>query len=232
MAKHRHPSSRRMQEEKKEAEDVFVEKVVEVSNWAKRNSQALVIAGVAVVLLAAAGVYVRNVRANRLEQAVAQLEQVQQAVAFGEREAAKASLNQYLVTFDGTPYALEARLVLGQVHLEEGDAEAAVEVLAPAVREMDSAPIGLQAAFLMASAYEDMGRLDEAERTFLRIANTAEMTFQIREALAGAARIRTNQGDFAGAAELYADVLRDMEETDQERSYWEMRLEEVTARMG
>lgn len=232
MAKHRHPSSRRMQEEKKETEDVFVEKVVEVSNWAKRNSQALVIAGVAVVLLAAAGVYVRNVRANRLEQAVAQLEQVQQAVAFGEREAAKASLNQYLVTFDGTPYALEARLVLGQVHLEEGDAEAAVEVLAPAVREMDSAPIGLQAAFLMASAYEDMGRLDEAERTFLRIANTAEMTFQIREALAGAARIRTNQGDFAGAAELYADVLRDMEETDQERSYWEMRLEEVTARMG
>ena len=232
MAKHRHPSSRRMQEEKKEAEDVFVEKVVEVSNWAKRNSQALVIAGAAVVLLAAAGVYVRNVRANRLEQAVAQLEQVQQAVAFGEREAAKASLNQYLVTFDGTPYALEARLVLGQVHLEEGDAEAAVEVLAPAVREMDSAPIGLQAAFLMASAYEDMGRLDEAERTFLRIANTAEMTFQIREALAGAARIRTNQGDFAGAAELYADVLRDMEETDQERSYWEMRLEEVTARMG
>jgi predicted negative regulator of RcsB-dependent stress response len=232
MAKHRHPSSRRVQEEKQEPEDAFVEKVVEVSNWAKRNSQALVIAGVAVVILVAGALYVQRVRENRIQQAVAQLEQVQQAVAYGEREAAKASLNQYLATFDGTPYALEARLVLGQVYLEEGDAAAAVETLAPAVREMDSAPIGLQAAFLLAAAYEDMGRPEEAERTFLRIANTAEMTFQIREALAGAARIRVGQGNFAGAVELYEDVLRGMDENDQERSYWEMKLQEATARMG
>lgn len=232
MAKHRHPSSRRMQEDKQEPEDAFVEKVVEVSNWAKRNSQALVIAGVAVVILVAGAMYVQRVRENRIQQAVAQLEQVQQAVAYGEREAAKASLNQYLATFEGTPYALEARLVLGQVYLEEGDAAAAVETLAPAVREMDSAPIGLQAAFLLAAAYEDMGRPEEAERTFLRIANTAEMTFQIREALAGAARIRAGQGNFAGAVELYEDVLRDMDENDQERSYWEMKLQEAAARMG
>lgn len=229
MAKHRHPSSRRMQEEKKEPEDAFVEKVVEVSNWAKRNSQALVVAAVAVVILAAGAIYVRRVRENRIQQAVAQLEQVQQAVAYGDRDAAKASLNQYLATFEGTPYALEARLVLGQVYLEESNPEAAVETLAPAVREMDSAPVGLQAAFLLAAAYEDMGRTDEAERTYLRIANTADMTFQIREALAGAARIRSSQGNYAGAVELYEDVLRDMGDNDQERSYWEMKLEEAAA---
>ncbi|MGW8268550.1 MAG: YfgM family protein, partial [Longimicrobiales bacterium] len=227
----RHPSSRRMREEKKEPEDAFVEKIVVVSNWAKKNTQALVIAGVAVVILVAGAIYVQRVRENRLQQAVAQLEQVQQAVAYGEREAAKASLNQYLATFEGTPYALEARLVLGQVYLEESNPEAAVETLAPAVREMDTAPVGLQAAFLLAAAYEDMGRPDEAERTFLRIANTADMTFQIREALAGAARIRSNQGDHAGAVELYEDVLRDMDENDQERSYWEMKLQEAAAHL-
>jgi predicted negative regulator of RcsB-dependent stress response len=232
MTKHRHPSSRRAQEEKKEPEDAFIEKVVEVSNWAKRNSQALVIAGVAVVILVAGAMYVQGVRENRIQQAVAQLEQVQQAVAYGDRDAAKASLNQYLATFEGTPYALEARLVLGQVYLEESNPEAAVETLAPAVREMDSAPIGLQAAFLLAAAYEELGRPDEAERTFLRIANTAEMTFQIREALAGAARIRAGQGNFAGAVELYEDVLRGMDENDQERSYWEMKLQEASARLG
>jgi len=232
MTKHRHPSSRRAQEEKKEPEDAFVEKVVEVSNWAKRNSQALVIAGVAGVILVAGAMYVQGVRENRIQQAVAQLEQVHQAVAYGDRDAAKASLNQYLATFEGTPYALEARLVLGQVYLEESNPEAAVETLAPAVREMDSAPIGLQAAFLLAAAYEELGRPDEAERTFLRIANTAEMTFQIREALAGAARIRASQGNFAGAVELYEDVLRGMDENDQERSYWEMKLQEASARMG
>ncbi len=232
VAKKRHPSSRRMQEEKKEAEDIFVEKVVEASSWAKKNSQALIIAGVIVAVLAVGAVYVRSVQANRIQQAVAQLEQVQQAVQFGEREQAKASLNTYLTTFDGTPYALEARLVLGQVHLEEGDPDAAMEVLSPAVREMDSEPLGLQAAFLMAAAYEDAGRLDDGERLFLRIANTAEMNFQIREALAGAARIRGNLGNHSGAAELYQDVLGAMEEEDAERSYWEMKLQEALARMG
>ena len=126
MTKHRHPTSRRKQEEKKEAEDVFVEKVLQISTWAKKNSQALTIAAVAAVILVAAGLYIRSVRAYRIQQAVAQLEQVQQQAAFGEREQAKSSLLQYLATFEGTPYALEARLVLGQLYLEDGDPEAAV----------------------------------------------------------------------------------------------------------
>jgi predicted negative regulator of RcsB-dependent stress response len=231
MTKHRHPSSRRKQEEKKEAEDIFVEKVVELSTWAKKNSQGLVIAAVAVVLVFASWMYIRNVRANRIQQAVAQLEQVQQAVAFGDREEAKASLIQYLATFDGTPYALEARLVLGQVYLEDDEPEAAMETLAPAVREMDSHPVGLQAAFLLAAAYENAGRLDEAERTFLRIANTATMTFQIQEALSGAARIRSDRGDYSGAAELYEDVLGSMEENDPQRDYWEMKMQEAEAHL-
>lgn len=231
MAKHQHPTARRKPEEKKEAEDAFVEKVVEFSTWAKKNNQALTIAAVAVVVVVAGALYVGNVRERRIQQAVAQLEQVQQAAAFGDREQAKTSLIQYLATFEGTPYALEARLVLGQLYLEGGEPEAAMETLAPAMREMDSHPIGLQAAFLMAAAYEDAGRLEEAERTFLRIANTAELTFQIQEALAGAARIRADQGNYAGAVELYEDVLGAMDESDPERSYWEMRREEAAAHL-
>ena len=174
----------------------------------------------------------RNWKAAQTQRAVAQLELVQQAVAFGEREEAKASLNQYLAAFQGTPYAMEAGLLLGQVLLEEDDPEGAIDTLSPVVREMSSEPIGLQAAFLMASAYAEADQLDEAERLFMRIANTAQMTFQIREALAGAARIRTRLGDFSGAMELYEEVLGAMEENDQERSYWEMRLEEVSAKTG
>jgi predicted negative regulator of RcsB-dependent stress response len=180
----------------------------------------------------AGGVYYQNWKAAQTQRAVSQLEQVQQAVAFGEREEAKASLNQYLASFEGTPYAMEARLLLGQVLLEEEDPEGAMEALSPAVREMAAEPIGLQAAFLMAAAYEEADRLDEAERLFLRIANTAEMNFQIREALAGAARIRTRLENFSGAIELYEEVLGGMEENDPERSYWELRLQEASARSG
>jgi predicted negative regulator of RcsB-dependent stress response len=231
MTKHRHPSSRRRQEEKKEAEDIFVEKVVELSSWAKKNSQALGIAAVAVILIFVSVVYIRNVRANRIQQAVAQLEQVQQAVALGDREEAEASLVQYLATFDGTPYALEARLVLGQLYLEDGDPDAAMETLAPAVREMDSHPVGMQAAFLLAGAYEDAGRKDEAERMLLRIANTSDMSFQIQEALSGAARIRSDEGDYAGAVDLYEELLDSLDENDASRDYWMMKLEEAKAHL-
>lgn len=229
MSQTRHPSSRRKAEEKKEAEDVFVEKTLEIIRWAKANSQTLVLVGIVVVVLGAGGFYYINYRSSWQEQAVARLEQVQLSVNYGERETAKAELYQYLDQFEGSVYALEARLVLGQLLLEEGTPEEAIDVLAPAVREMDAQPIGIQAAFLMAAAYEEAGRADDAERLFLRISNTSNLTFQIREALAGAARIRRDSGDLAGAAELYEEVLASMDLADPERGYWEMRLAEVSA---
>ncbi|NNM05752.1 MAG: tetratricopeptide repeat protein, partial [Gemmatimonadetes bacterium] len=146
-------------EEKKEAEDIFVDKTLELIQWAKDNSQMLVLIGIVVVVLAAGGIYYRNYRSDWEEQAVARLEQVQSAFSFGDRETAKVDLYQYLEQFDGTVYALEARLVLGQALLEDGAYDEAVDILAPAVREMDSQPIGVQAAFLMAAAYEEGGRV-------------------------------------------------------------------------
>jgi thioredoxin-like negative regulator of GroEL len=151
-------------------------------------------------------------------------------VAFGERESAKTQLQEYLDRFEGTVYALEARLMLGQVLLEEGSVNEAIEVLAPAVQVMEKQPLGVQAAFLMAAAYEEADRADDAERLFLRIASAADLSFQIREALSGAARLRTEAGNLNGAAQLYEQILGTLEEGDPERSYWEMRLAEVSYR--
>jgi predicted negative regulator of RcsB-dependent stress response len=230
MTQTKHPAARRQPEAKKEAEDVFVEKTLKLIQWAKNNTQTLILVGIVLVVLVAGGVYYRNYRSDWEEQAVAQLVQVQAAFSYGEREAAKAQLNQYLSQFEGTVYALEARLVLGQVLLEEGTPQEAIEVLSPAVREMDSEPLGVQAAFLLAAAYEETGRPEDAERQFLRISNTSDLPFQVHEALAGAARIRTAAGDLAGAAELYEEVLSSLEEGDPQRGFWEMRHAEVAGR--
>jgi predicted negative regulator of RcsB-dependent stress response len=231
MPQSRHPSSRRRPDEKKEVvEDAFVDKTLEVVRWSKANAQILLLGAIVVVVVFAGLFYYRSYRASVREQAVAQLEQVQGIVAFGERETAKAELYQYLDRFEGTPYALEARLMLGQVLLETDAPEEAVEVLAPAVRVMDKEPLGIQAAFLMAAAYEELDRVDEAERVLLRIARAAELSFQVREALATAARLRTAAGNFAGAAQLFEEILGTLEENDPDRSYWEMRLAEVSFR--
>ncbi len=230
MTESRHPTTSRGGEGKKETADVFVEKVLALGTWAKANSQTLVLVGIVIVVIGAGGIYYANYRGSVEEQATAQLEEVQQAVALGEREAAKATLYEYLDRFEGTAHALEARLILGQVLLEGDDPEAAMDVLAPAVRAMDKEPIGIQAAFLLAAAYENAGRLEESERLFLRIADGTALPFQIQEALAGAARIRARNGDWTGVVELYDDLLAGLDETDPNRTYWEMRRAEAAAR--
>jgi predicted negative regulator of RcsB-dependent stress response len=230
MAPKPHPSSRRKQEEPKEAEDAFVEKILEISNWAKANSQILLLAGIVLVVIVAGTVYYNNYRASVQEQAVIQLENVRTSIGAGDREATKNEYYRYLDRFDGTVYGLEARLMLGQLLLEDDDFDRAIDVLAPAVREMDNQPIGIQAGFLMAAAYEESGRNEDAVRMLLRIANTTDLNFQVQEALGGAARLRASEGDFRGAAELYEEVLSSLEEDDPLRAYWELRLAEASAR--
>ena len=227
MTKTRHPASSPRPEGKKEAEDVFVEKTLELIRWAKQRSQTLILIGIVVVVAAAGIVYYVKYRSSWEEQAIARLEQVQTTMGFGERETAKADLYQYIEQFEGTVYAMEARLTLGQALLEDGTPEEAIDVLAPAVREMASQPIGVQAAFLMAAAYEESNRPEEAERLYLRIANSTDLNFQLYEALSGAARIRMAAGYNAGAAELFQEVLSTLEANDPQRGFGEMRLAEV-----
>ena len=175
MSETRHPASSPGPEgkKKKEAEDVFVEKTLEVIKWSKERSQTLMLIGIVLVVAAAGIVYYVKYRSSWEEQAVARLEQVQSAMIFGDQETGKADLYQYIEQFEGTVYSMEARLILGQALLEEGTPEEAIEVLAPAVREMASQPIGLQAGFLMAAAYEESNQPEEAERLYLRLANSS-----------------------------------------------------------
>ena len=229
MSPKKQTSSREHPEAKSKAEDVFVEKTLGIINWAKENGQTLVLVGIVLAVFVAGGMYYANYKNAMADRAITQLELVQNSVGIGDREQAKTQLYQYLDQFDGTVYALEARLILGQILLEDGNPEEAKGVLAPAVQTMDDQPIGVQAAFLMAAAYEEAGEPDESERLYLRIANTSDLLFQIQEAYGGAARLRAQAGDYEGAADLYEEVLADLDPGDPSRSYWEMRLAEAEA---
>ena len=76
-------------------------------------------------------------------------------------------------------------------------------------------------------AYEQDNLWSEAEAIYFRIAVRSELDFQVRDALASAARIRADQGDASGAIELYERVLSNMEESAAERGQFEMRIQEL-----
>ena len=223
----RHPGARRATHGSQDHDDdVFVARVLELSNWAKGNQQVLTVALVVVAILIAGGLYYRSYRAQMNVQAADQLEGIHQSIALGDVEGAKIDLATFMDRFGGTAYMGEARLMLGELYLETGDPQQALAVLEP-IGASPSGPIDFQAAALLAAAYEQEERWDDAIRTWLRIADRSELDFQIRSARISAARIHAEQGDAAAAIALYEEVLAELEANAPERGTYEMRIEEL-----
>jgi predicted negative regulator of RcsB-dependent stress response len=209
------------------ADDVLLDTTIAVSSWAQRNRQLLTFGLVVLGVAAAGGLYYWNYRRGHMERAAIELERVEQAVTVGDTATAKVELGRYVESFGNTPYADEARVLLGQLYLQSNQPEQAAQVLQPASDV--SEPLGRQAAMLLAKTHEQQGQLDEAEALLIRVADRSDLAFQQREALEEAARIRARRGNRAGAVELYERILEDMEETEPGRGVYEMRLEELKA---
>ncbi len=138
-AKGHHPTRRRIAPDQHvhADDDAFVATVFEVSTWAQKNSQLLILAAVAVALLVGGAIYYASYRRNQDEQAIQALETVQQVVAFGLPEEAEVRLTEYLERYGGTRHAAEARMMLGQLHLKQGRTDQAITVLEEAKRDAD-----------------------------------------------------------------------------------------------
>jgi len=224
----RHPGSRRAhQESPTDPDDIFIARVLEVGNWARANQQLVTILGVVVVIAIAGVVYYNGYRETLVGQASEQLESVHQSIVLQDTEGAKNELITFLERFSGTVYEGEARLLLGDLYLQSADAQQARQVLEP-LGASPRDPIEFQGAALLGAAYEEEGRLDDAEATYLRIADRSELYFQIRNALSSAARIRVSQGDDEGAIELYQRALDEtFDANEPARGIYELRIQEL-----
>ena len=226
MSKRQHSSRRGISQEPLKQEDAFLGGVLEVSQWAAKNRQLLILGSVVVVLAVMGGIYYVDFRQTLRNQAVNRLETIHQTIAISAFEDAKAQLGVFVDRFDGTEQATEAAVLLGKLHLEGGDAAVGISVLERADLGFGSS-IDLQGNSLLARAYENLGRWPEAEEAYLRVADAADLAFQIRAALEGAARSRRRQQDLSGAAEIYERILTTFEGDDPGKGIYELRLSEV-----
>jgi len=238
MAKKPHPTARRRPGGSDDPDDAFIARLLQVWGWAKRNTQVLTFSVVVLVVGLAAGIYYYNYRQDLQLQASEEYEALQQTVFTADPEAARGAIQRYLDRFSDTPYGTEARLLLARTQLEAGEPGAAIDALEPAARDL-SDPLGVDAAFLLATAYEESGRHEEAVETYLEVAEEARMAFQVRDALGHAARIRADQGELAEAVRLYERLLATYEEEAEEdqgaetpeRAFYRLRLSELRAAM-
>ncbi len=230
MAKYRKPAETESPKRRDpvEQEDAFVAKAVEITTWAQRN-QRLAIFAVGGLALAVAGfLYYGDYKDNLNQQAASQLELIQRRIDSGDRAGAVPDLQVYLQRFGSTAMAGEARVTLAQITAELGDPTEAAIILEPVAGDVGE-PMGAQAAALLAAIYEDEGNMAAAEALYMRLADRAELSFQVRDALADAARLRASRGDVAGAIALYDRLLGELDENDPTRGVVEMRRAELSA---
>lgn len=226
MSKRHHPGARRIPHSHEEEEDAFLARVLQISTWARSNTEALILAGVILALFIAGGFYYWNFTQDRDQTALTQLEVIHNTIRLDAKEDAKALLRTFLDQFGASPHAREGVLLLARLNLETNAAPAAVSILEDEGLSLRT-PLGLQAGFLLARAYEETGRWSDAEDTYLQLADRAPLEFQVREALTNAAWSRMRQQDPAGAVELYERLLDTFEDDDPGRGVVEMRLAEL-----
>ncbi len=223
-------SRRRAQQAPTEPDDAFIAQIMEITAWVRSHSRAVILMTVALVAIVAGSYYYVRQQASVRERATLELEQIQEVLLLGERDAAQGQLASFIARFPESPQVDEARILLGQLHLEQAAPADAIPVLREASGSMRG-PLAIQAAVLLAAAYEESGDFERAEELYLGVADRSDLTFQKRDALADAARLRAARGDLEGAAQLYRRILVLLGDDHPLSDLYRMRLAELEARL-
>lgn len=224
----KHPTSSRVHREDHGPDDAFVSAVKRSYAWSTENSRVVITAIALVILLGGGTIWYLSQQRQMENQAITRFNEVQQTIQSGNTQLAIRDLRSYLDTFGGTRAGDQARLTLANILIAEDQAEEAIEVLEGVSADLDE-PYGLAGARLQAVAYEELGNVDMAVRTYERVASNARFAFERREALADAARARHEAGEPEHAARLYERVVATFEENEAGRGYYEMWLAEARA---
>jgi len=227
----RHPTARRVNRPPRAgADDVFVERVLETTVWAKRNSRTLIVVGATLVVVILVMVYMRASGSAMRRNAETQLTQIRPTVLSGNAPLAIRDLETFLARYGDTPAAREARVLLGRAYLENQEAQKAVDLLLPHANDVAD-PLGVQTAMLLGAAYESLAQPAAAVDVYLRVGERAQFDYQKQLALDAAARVRLETGDAAGAVELYDRILTIIPDNGPDRPVYELRRAEAAARV-
>jgi len=218
-----------MPERKMSGEDQFVTTVLRLAEWAQKNVRALII-GVAAVAVVALGVrYYLNYQRQVRETASAELRAIRGQFQVGTANEVVERLRNFLVQFEGTDYAREARVLLAQSLLLSNQPGGAVEAARPVAAELGEDHVANRAAFLLAAAYEEVGDTAAAISVYRELGEEVEHRVQRSRALEGEARLEAARGNRLAAAQLYERLAGLTPETAPAHSFYQMRAAEMRA---
>jgi tetratricopeptide (TPR) repeat protein len=148
----------------------------------------------------------------------------------GTTDQVVEQLRAYLIQFNGTTYAQEARVLLAHTLLQANRAAEAIEPARQAMDNLGDDILSLRAAFLAAAAYEEVGDTAGAIGAYRRIEQETDLRVQRARALEAMGLLMAASGDWAGAASVYDELVESSPEESPARPFYEMRAAEYRAR--
>ena len=232
MAKRRPPQPRAPSPPASTSDDALTVAVHRLVAWAQTRTQSLVVSVAVAAVLILGTLYWFRSRSEQLDAAAGELEQIQQSIAFDDLATVETSILGFLGRHGGTPYDVEARLLLARAHLlSESDPTAAIDILDPVVPDLGS-PLQVDATFVLAAAFEQAGRWQEASDVYREVIASVDFEYLQVDAMEGLARTLLATGDTASAVQTYRDALELTEADDPDQGRFEMRVAELTAQDG
>jgi len=176
--------------------------------WVKAHRQLS--SWIAAIVVVAAVLFVWNLSTQRRYEEIASRELQGARFAFENQNLplAASELAKVVENYSGTNAADEARLLLANVRLLQGQPQQAVAVMKDYAPGAGSA-YRAQAYGLLGAAFENMGRFREAGEAYENGSAAARLDFMKGQFLADAGRAWTAAGDTAKAVAAYQRILKD-----------------------
>ena len=183
----------------------FSERVVDWINAHKQISS-----WIAVILVVAAGLLVLKFTSDRRSEEAASRELQGARFAFENQNfpLAASEFARIVENYSGTNAAEEARLLLANVRMLQGQPQQAIEVMRDYASGASRAFRG-QAYGLLGAAYENTGRLRDAAEAYENGSAAARLDFQKAQLLSDAGRAWTTAADTAKAIAAYKRIIND-----------------------
>ncbi len=176
--------------------------------WVKAHRQLS--SWIGAIMVVGAGLFIWNLSTQRRSEEIASRDLQGARFAFENQNLplAASELAKVVENYSGTNAAAEARLLLANVRLMQGQPQQAVAVMKDYAPGAASA-YRAQAYGLLGGAYENMGRFREAGEAYENSSAAARLDFMKAQFLADAGRAWTVAGDTAKAVADYQRILKD-----------------------
>ena len=214
------PKKRREEDSREDVILVFLETA---AAWARVHTRVVISVVLAVGLLVGGVFYYRSYRQSLRAAAAIELNQLRGTLTPAD---AIPRLTGFIARFEGTPSAVEGRLLLARLQLRTGQPQAAIQTLDPVLSEPTDRPTGYAVATLLAESYKEVGDPDKALAKLDEIIRKAYVPYQRHRALAERGRLLAELGRLEEASATYKRLAEEEGATDD---IYRVRLGEIEA---